>query len=974
MLPPDALAAIRHDHRIAESEMVARLLPWQPAGETAARIGARALQLAQRVRATPPGPLSAESFLRTYGLSTREGVALMCVAEALLRIPDPQTADALLRDKFSGVRWDQAASESWAANAAEWALMLSGTLARWHEADAEPVAQLKRLAARLGEPFVRGAVRQAMRILAGQFVIGQTIDEAVRRAAERSQYLHSFDMLGEAARGREDAERYWAAYVRALEAVPAGDGVSVKLSALHPRFEEAQRDRVLAELLPRIAELARRAARRGVGLTIDAEESERLELTLDLFDAASAEAPLGIAVQAYQKRALAVCDWLAGLKREISVRLVKGAYWDSEVKRAQQLGLPDYPLFTRKSATDAAYVACAAKLLAAPATLFPAFATHNCRTVATVIELAGGRPFEFQKLYGMGDALYEALRAERAVACREYAPVGSFTDLLPYLVRRMLENGANTSFVHLIADPRVQLETLVGAPVQALPSPYVTDPRIPPPPDLYGERHNALGVDLSRRDVLASMRARIAADGDVPSAPTIDPAHAVASAHEAFAAWSERPAAERAALLERAADALEARTFEFVSLVVREGRRTYADAVAEVREAVDFCRYYALQGRRLFAFAQALQGPVGERNELRLAGRGVFACIAPWNFPLAIFTGQVAAALAAGNTVVAKPAEQTPRVGWEAIALLHAVGVPREVVHCVVGDGEGVGAALVADARVAGVAFTGAHDTARRIHATLAARPGAIATLIAETGGINAMLVDASALPEQVVDDVVASAFQSAGQRCSAQRILFVEESCAPRVLRLLAGALAELKVGDAREPDTDVGPIIDAAACAAVRAHVEHLRASAKLIGEAQAPAGGDYVAPIAFELALHALPRAEIFGPILHVCRYRRDELGSVLDWIRGTGYGLTLGIQSRIQGFIDAVSRTARVGNIYVNRSMIGAVVGVQPFGGEGLSGTGPKAGGPHYLLRFAAERTLTVNTAAVGGVTELLAKPT
>jgi len=974
---------IRQDHRISEAEALERLRRLQPDDSISQKITENAMRLAREVRASRPAGLSAESFLRHYGLSTQEGVALMCVAEALLRIPDPETADALLREKLSAGKWGQGGGQggedSWAASAADWALMLTGTLARWRDADEEPVAQLKRLAARLGEPVVRTAVRQAMRILASQFVIGETIEEAVTRGRALEGYRFSYDMLGEAARTAEDAARYFDAYSKAIRGTPAGDGVSVKLSALHPRFEEAKRARIFSELLPRVAELARIAAERDVGITIDAEESERLELTLDLFEELSRKLVLGLALQAYQKRALAVCDWLVGLRRRISIRLVKGAYWDGEIKRAQQLGMADYPVFTRKAATDISYVACARRLLSAPAHLYPAFATHNCRTVATILELAGDRPFEFQKLFGMGNALYSALLRSQPAACRIYAPVGSFTDLLPYLVRRLLENGANTSFVHQISDPGVPLETLVADPLAALPEPYSPDARIPLPRNLYPDRANSLGLDLSRQDVLEALRKKIQSDkdrerlGEVEATSPRELDFSIARALAAFDSWTRVPANERAGALERAADTMGERMPELVSLIVREGGRTYADAVSEVREAADFCRYYALQARTHFEQPLLLPGPAGERNELRLHGRGVFACIAPWNFPLAIFTGQVAAALAAGNSVIAKPAEQTPRIGFRAVEILHAAGIPADVLCCAVGDGESVGAPLVADARIAGVAFTGSDETARRINAALAARAGPIATLIAETGGVNAMLVDASALPEQVVDDVVSSAFQSAGQRCSAQRILFVDEGCAARVMRLIAGALAELKVGDPAEPDTDIGPIIDVPAREALARHIARLRSSAKLIGEAKAPASGNYVAPVAFELPIEALPKVEVFGPILHVCAYRRADLGKVLQWIRDTGYGLTLGVHSRIQSFIDSVMREARVGNIYVNRSMIGAVVGVQPFGGEGLSGTGPKAGGPHYLPRFATERTLTVNTAAVGGVTELLARP-
>jgi len=960
-----------------EAEAVRRLLAFQPGKDASRRIASLGLRLAQRVRATPPGPLSAESFLRHYGLSTREGVALMCVAEALLRIPDPQTADALLRDKLASGNWGSTKDEdSFVSSAADWALMLTGTLARWREAPQEDFSSgLKQLVARLGEPVARAAIRQAMRILAEQFVLAETIEEAVSRARERRPYRFSFDMLGEAARTAEDAARYFAAYSNAIRAVAPPDSLSVKLSALHPRFEEMKRAQVFSELLPKLIDLTRIAAARGVGITLDAEESERLELTLDIFEALTGQFNAGLAVQAYQKRAAAVCDWLIALgrsrKRRIPMRLVKGAYWDGEIKRAQQLGMPDYPVFTRKAVTDISYVACATKLLAAPDAIYPAFATHNCRTVATILELSKESEFEFQKLLGMGDALYEALLAEHPdIAVRVYAPVGSFTDLLPYLVRRLLENGANTSFVHQIADPDVPLEDLVADPIDQLPEPYVPDPRIPLPRDIYPDRRNSLGLDLARRDVLDSLHRRIAAEKLSPAPPSITLDSAIGRAAQGFESWSRVPAAGRAAFLERAADLLDERMLDLVALIVREGGRTYADAVSEVREAADFCRYYASQTKTRFV-VQLLPGPAGERNELQLHGRGVFACISPWNFPLSIFTGQVAAALAAGNTVIAKPAEQTPRTGFESVKIFRQAGVAEFAVQCVAGDGE-VGASLVADPRIAGVAFTGSVETAKRINLALAQRAGPIVPLIAETGGDNAMIVDSSALPEQVVDDVVVSAFQSAGQRCSAQRILFVDAGCAPRVLQLLAGALAELKVGDPAEPDTDVGPIIDAASRDALLRHIEKLRSSAKLIGESPPSPAGNYVAPIAFELELDQLPRAEVFGPILHVCLFQRSNLGEVLQWLRGTGYGLTLGIHSRIQSFVDEVVRAARVGNIYVNRSMIGAVVGVQPFGGEGLSGTGPKAGGPHYLPRFATERTLTVNTAAMGGVTELLTR--
>jgi RHH-type transcriptional regulator, proline utilization regulon repressor / proline dehydrogenase / delta 1-pyrroline-5-carboxylate dehydrogenase len=1014
---PELRARIRADHRLPEAQAVERLRARAAlAHAVETRIGERALALAARVRAAPRKPWSAEAFLSHHGLSTAEGVALMCLAEALLRIPDPDKADELLREKLGAGRWEDAPDDgSLMASAADWALMLTGTLARWADQPDEDLgARVRRIVARLGEPVVRGAVRQAMRLLAEQFVLAETIEGATKAASERRPLRFSYDMLGEAARSADDAERYFDAYTHAIRTVAARnasgpvtarDGISVKLSALHPRFEEAKRARVFAELLPRVKMLASLARDGSIGMTLDAEESERLELTLDLTEALAHDETiagwngLGLAVQAYQKRGPAVCDWLVALarsaRRRLAIRLVKGAYWDNEIKRAQVLGMSDYPVYTRKAATDVSYLACARILLAAPDAIYPAFATHNSRTVATILELAGGTgELEFQRLLGMGEALYDTLASESATPCRIYAPVGDFNELLPYLVRRLLENGANTSFVHQIADPAVALGDLVADPMQRLPDPYVPEPRIALPRSLYPDRANSLGVDLGRRDELDQLEALAQADraaaaagvqvvrepanlahavGALPATTPSELNAALDRAGAAFADWSSQPATARAAVLERAADQFEAQMRALVSIIVREGGRTYADAVAEVREAADFCRYYALQARNRFGAPLALPGPAGERNTLALHGRGVFACISPWNFPLAIFTGQVAAALAAGNSVLAKPAEQTPLTALRALELLQAAGVPADAAIGVFGDGESIGAPLVADARIAGVAFTGSVDTARAIERSLAARSGPIVPFVAETGGLNAMLVDSSALPEQVVDDVVISAFHSAGQRCSALRILFLEAGCAPRVLALLAGAMRELKVGDPIEPDTDVGPIIDAASRAALVAYGETLRGQARLISETPLPQGlpqGHWFAPIAFETGFDGLPQAEVFGPVLHVCVLGRGELDRALAWIRASGYGLTLGIHSRVQRFIDRVVRGTRVGNVYVNRSMIGAVVGVQPFGGEGLSGTGFKAGGPNYLLRFATERTLSVNTAAVGGITELL----
>jgi RHH-type proline utilization regulon transcriptional repressor/proline dehydrogenase/delta 1-pyrroline-5-carboxylate dehydrogenase len=796
-----------------------------------------------------------------------------------------------------------------------------------------------------------------------------------------------------------DAASYLAAYEAAIDAVgraapqdvpiEARPGVSIKLSALHPRFEVAQEKRVFAELAPRIEALARRAASAGIPVTIDAEEADRLELTLELFERLARDPQtagwngLGLAVQAYQKRAIHACDWLAALARDsgrrLMVRLVKGAYWDTEIKLAQVLGLDDYPVFTRKSATDVSYITCAQALLDAGSAVYPQFATHNSRSVATIHEAAGARTdFEFQKLQGMGDALYEALVPASGIACRVYAPVGGHRDLLAYLVRRLLENGANSSFVHQVGDPSIPLQRLVADPVDALPRPYASNPGVPKPRDLLPGRLNSRGLDLSERGVLARLEQRIVADrrrdgGAVRDATPGEVDATVAGAAYAWRAWDTTAAEERARILERAADLLEAHADELISLCVREAGKTLPDSVAEVREAVDFCRYYATRGRIGFAAPLALPGPTGEANSLELGGRGVFACISPWNFPLAIFTGQVSAALMAGNGVVAKPAEQTPLIAARAVDLLHDAGVPRDVLRLVTGTGEAVGAPLVRDSRIAGVVFTGSYETARAINRALADRDGPIVPFIAETGGLNAMVVDSSALPEQVVADTIASAFQSAGQRCSSARLLLVQEDAAPRILEMLAGAMAELAMGDPALPETDVGPVIDDEAKRALDAHVAHLRTRGRVIAEARVgPVRGAFVAPIAVEIALADLPQREVFGPVLHIIRWHAGELDRALDAVAATGYGLTLGIHSRIERFVERVCARLPVGNTYVNRNMIGAVVGVQPFGGEGLSGTGPKAGGPHYLPRFAVERTVTVNTAAAGGNAALLAQ--
>jgi RHH-type proline utilization regulon transcriptional repressor/proline dehydrogenase/delta 1-pyrroline-5-carboxylate dehydrogenase len=893
---------------------------------------------------------------------------------------------------------------------------------------------LKRLISRSGEPFIRQAVTQAMKILGRQFVMGRTIAEAMERARtqEARGYRYSYDMLGEGARTGADAERYFAAYADAIAAIGAAGtgegprerpGISIKLSALHPRYEMAQAERVMGELAPKLVALAQDAKRVGIALTVDAEEADRLDLSLDIIEAVLADPSLGawegfgLAIQSYQKRCLPLIDWLAEAarhyKRRLMIRLVKGAYWDSEIKWTQERGLADYPVFTRKVGTDVSYLACARKLLAAGDHLYPMFATHNAHTLAAVIELAGGERraaerLEFQRLHGMGKALYEQIvPAERAgIPCRIYAPVGSHEDLLAYLVRRLLENGANTSFVNRIQDEQAPLDDIVADPVSAwaaaMPKRH---PAIPLPADLYGSaRRNSRGTDLNDPLTLVGLlpaleksmaqgaeaapviggiaqpgEARTLANpadrrkiiGEVREADGAQVDQAMEQAQRAWPEWTR--SAERPALLERAADLLEQNRDRLMALCMAEAGKTLPDAVAELREAVDFCRYYAQQARNDFAAPRAMPGPTGERNELALMGRGVFACISPWNFPLAIFLGQVSAALAAGNCVIAKPAEQTPLIATLAVRLLHEAGIPKNVLHLLPGDGAKIGARLIAHPLLAGVAFTGSTETARLIHRALAAKDGPIVPLIAETGGQNAMIVDSSALPEQVVRDVLSSSFQSAGQRCSALRVLFVQEDIAPKLLGMLTGAMEELVIGDPFRLSTDVGPVIDSDAHDMLLRHAERMRREGTILCERQPGpdcAHGTFFGPLAVDIDNLARLPQEIFGPILHVIRYSGQRLDAVLAQIRATGYGLTLGIHSRIESTVEEVLAAVPVGNAYVNRNMIGAVVGVQPFGGMGLSGTGPKAGGPYYLHRFATERTVSIDTTAAGGNASLL----
>jgi RHH-type transcriptional regulator, proline utilization regulon repressor / proline dehydrogenase / delta 1-pyrroline-5-carboxylate dehydrogenase len=1009
--------------------------------DSRAQISRQARAWVEGVRARQHANAGIESFLQQYDLSTHEGVLLMCVAEALLRIPDAHTADALIRDKVSRGDWEKhlGASDSLLVNASTWGLMLTGRLTRLDSDDArDPKSWYERLVARTGEPVVRLALRQAMKVMAEQFVMGRDIEEALARSRtpDHARCRHSYDMLGEAAVTARDAVRYHDAYASAIAAIgasrvdPTADvvlqpSISVKLSALHPRYEFAQRERLYAELVPTLVTLAARARDVGIGMTLDAEEADRLELSLELFARVRREPALrgwdglGLAVQAYQKRGRAVVAWIAALAREagerVPVRLVKGAYWDTEIKRAQVQGLANYPVFTRKAHTDVSYLACAQALLEAGPRIYPMFASHNAHTIAWVAAQAHQRgrtvqSFEFQRLHGMGEALYaQVMGASSRLACRIYAPVGSHQDLLPYLVRRLLENGANTSFVNRIGDPSVSVDDVVADPVaKAREHDYAPAARLPLPRDLYRpQRENSAGVSLADQEAMAALDAAVR-EAHSPAwvaAPMLprstasgtartvhDPSdrrrrigtvvdadestvhRAIEALREGQPAWDALGGAVRARTLEAAASVIERERDALVVLLAREAGKTRPAALAEVREAADFCRYYAALAREQFETPLALPAPTGESNALALRGRGVFACISPWNFPLAIFVGQVSAALAAGNAVAAKPAEQTPLTAAFATRCLIEGGIPAEVLALLPGDGEHVGAALVAHPHIAGVAFTGSTDVASRIAQTLAARQP-IVPLIAETGGLNAMLVDSSALPEQVVQDAIVSAFDSAGQRCSALRVLCLQEDIAPRVLELLRGAMDELVIGDPALASTDVGPVIDEGARDALEAHVSSMQRAGLVLHRVALPeatANGTFVAPTLIELDRLDRLTCEVFGPVLHVHRFRAGTLDALVDGINAFGYGLTLGIHSRIDNTVARVVERARVGNIYVNRNMIGAVVGMQPFGGEGLSGTGPKAGGPHYLFRFAVERTVSINTAAAGGNAALLAQ--
>src|SRR5579883_2543637 len=960
-----------------------------------------------------------ESFLQEFSLSTPEGLALMCLAEALLRTPDEPTRDRLIAEKLASGDWARhiGHSESLLVNASTWSLMLTGKLiGPDQEAVRDLAGFIRRLASRLGEPVIRQAVAAAMRIMSEQFILGSTIDRALKRADEE-RFLCSFDMLGEAARTKADAERYEAAYSQAIAALAArsdrpgpefGHGISVKLSALSARYEARQAQRALSELYPRILNLARQAAEADINLTLDAEEADRLVLSLEILDRLAREPRLGnwrglgLAIQAYQKRAPRVVEAAAEIARahgrRLMVRLVKGAYWDSEIKRAQVAGLPDYPVFTTKAGTDLSYLVCARILIASAPALYPQFATHNAYSFAAVREMArkSGSVPEFQRLHGMGEALYGAAHCENAFTLRVYAPVGSHEDLLPYLVRRLLENGANASFVHGLSDTRTPIARLVQDPIAEVEGAGARNPRIPLPADLYGSgRRNSLGLDLSTAAARNELREAIAAldAKEVEAGPIVrgrlirsgtetlcrspaDPAHrigrvrwataddvnaAFAAAKAAQPAWNASGGAHRAVVLRAMGNALEANRDRLIALCAREAGKTLTDGIAEIREATDFCFYYASLAERQFAEPESLKGAAGEKNHLRLNGRGVFTCISPWNFPLAIFTGQISAALAAGNAVLAKPAEQTTLIAAEAVRLFHAAGLNADLLHLLPGEGANIGQALITHADCDGVSFTGGTETAWAINRALAARNGPIVPLIAETGGLNAMFVDTTALREQVIDDVLVSAFGSAGQRCSALRLLFLPHETADILIEGLIGAMNTLVIGDPADPATDVGPIIDEDARSLLEAHAALLAREAKVLHRLEAPQAGTYFGPLIVEIPDAGFLRKEIFGPILHVVRYDPNRIEPAAAALRSAGYGLTLGIHSRIEAFAEQVRKIVPAGNVYVNRSMIGAVVGVQPFGGLGLSGTGPKAGGPFTLLRYATEQAVSVNIA-------------
>jgi RHH-type transcriptional regulator, proline utilization regulon repressor / proline dehydrogenase / delta 1-pyrroline-5-carboxylate dehydrogenase len=1028
--------AISDNYMVDEDAYLGQLLTLIPNDEQSiAAITAAAAQLVEQVRERAHNG-GIEAFLQEYSLDTKEGIILMCLAEALLRIPDSATADALIQDRLSGGDWQKhmGQSSSWLVNSGSWGLALTNDMINPNgQPMATPRGVFRRLIKRVGMPVVRQATYTAMKIMGSQFVLGRTINEALKNSVSNRDkgYTHSYDMLGEAALTMADARRYHADYVNSIQRIAEQKfnnpkaprpTISIKLSALHPRYDTANKARVMEELYSSVIELVSLAKQANVGVSIDAEEADRLELSLELFEKIYRSGvtkgwPLfGLVVQAYSKRALPVLCWITALAREggdeIPVRLVKGAYWDTEIKHSQVHGLPAYPVFTRKANTDLSYLACANYLLsdATAGAIYPQFATHNAQTVVTIMHLnKHQRALEFQRLHGMGHDLYDTLLEQQPnTTVRIYAPVGAHKDLLPYLVRRLLENGANTSFVHKLVDPNTPVAELIEHPLTtAAAYPTFYNSKIPLPAQIFSDRKNSLGLNMNIHSQADDFFAAVAHysdsqwhGGPIVNGELIDAHHQVAIhspqnmsrhigsmcfadkalaeqalqiANTAFRRWRDTDVEVRAAALEKLADLLEANRNELIALCTLEAGKTLQDGIDEVREAVDFCRYYAVQARILMGKETKLPGPTGETNELFLEGRGTFICISPWNFPLAIFLGQVAAALVTGNCVIAKPAEQTGFIAFRAVQLALEAGIPGDVLQFIPGSGAEVGSFLVSQEEIGGVCFTGSTYTAQAINRALAARTRAIVPLIAETGGQNTMLIDSTALPEQAVNDIVASAFKSAGQRCSALRVLFVQDDIADRVIDLLKGAMAELKVGDPMLHETDVGPVIDGVAKTNLERHVADITQAGRLIARATLPEytdGGIFVAPTAIEIDSIQQLVKENFGPILHVIRYQTKDLDQVISSINNTGYGLTFGIHSRNETFAMDIARRMEVGNVYINRNQVGAVVGVQPFGGRGMSGTGPKAGGPHYLTRFVTEKTRTNNITAVGGNATLL----
>ena len=1011
-------------YKVDESAWLTELLPLaKPSEAELVEQTNTASNLIAEVRKDDDSMSMIDALLLEYSLDTKEGILLMCLAEALMRVPDKETADAFIKDRLSIADWASHAnrSESFFVNASTWGLLLTGKIVSMDEKqDGTPANLVNRMVNRVSEPVIRKAMNQAMKIMGHQFVLGRSIKEALSRGKSYRDkgYTYSFDMLGEAALTAEDAKKYLVSYENAIQSVGQDSyskghrpTISIKLSALHPRYEVGCEERVMTELFESVKGLITKARALNVGITIDAEEADRLELSLNLFeklyrdDATQGWGLFGLVVQAYSKRALPVLAWLASLAKEqgdkIPVRLVKGAYWDSEIKLCQQKGITGYPVYTRKEATDVSYLACANFLLSEHTRghIFPQFASHNAHTIATISCLAKQQgatsdEFEFQRLHGMGDALYNHLIKENDICVRIYAPVGSHKDLLPYLVRRLLENGANSSFVHRLIDASYPIEDLVDHPVTTLESrKSLANPYINLPTNLFKDRKNSFGPNIEIESDWAPFKAQIDAfmgqekqwrafpivggkqietgnthsikspydhnqtAGQLDWGNTDTVNQAIELAQAAFPTWSARPASERADCLDKTADLMEANYAELIALCHREAGKTIQDSIDEVREAVDFCRYYAQQARSHFASPTSYTDFLGKTKQTQLKGRGVFTCISPWNFPLAIFSGQVVAALVVGNTVIAKPAEQTSLIAIRAVELMHQAGIPTDVLHVIPGDGATIGAPLTSDERIAGLAFTGSTGTAQLINRTLAARNAEPVPMIAETGGQNAMLVDSTSLPEQVVRDAVRSAFASAGQRCSALRVMFVQEDIADRVIPMIKGAMQEQSVGLPYLHSTDVGPVIDEKAQTMLLEHIENMTSIGKLIAQSELPdfaSSGTFVAPSAFEIDSIDQLADEKFGPILHVIRYKARDLDKIIDTINQSGFGLTMGVHSRNETTCARIAERARVGNLYINRDQVGAVVGVQPFGGQGLSGTGPKAGGPHYLQRFAVEQ--------------------